>query len=1006
MEPGLYDDLLTSALERELERLLHARAETERIHDAEAADRFAFHLSSALRRALESQPPRGRAELASRVVSTLLRHLEEQVDGYRSEPDLPRGPTLLRAIAPTLPDGSTAEVPRPLTPLLDTTVLTNSKQDLNLGAHLASEIRSAVAVDAIVAFIRRPGVRPVLPDLRRTTERGGRVRVLTTSFTGFTEAKALQMLADAGAEIRVSYDTTSSRLHAKAWIFHRRAGAATALVGSSNFTAHAMETGMEWNVRLSGRRNPEAVSKMMKLFDAYWDSGDFVPFDEREFADRTAQPGTAYAVQLFEIRPHPFQERMLEQLRVAREQGHHRNLLVSATGTGKTVMAALDYRGLRPASLLFVAHRKEILEQSLRTFRTVLLDPTFGELWVGEHRPRRFQHVFASIQALQHAQLEPDRFDVVIVDEFHHAAAATYRRLLQTLRPRELLGLTATPERADGLDVLHWFDGRIAAEMRLWDAIAEGRLAPFQYLGLHDGVSLVEVPWRRGQGYDVAALENVYTSDRAWAHLVIKQTRQQVDTSRMRALGFCVSVGHARFMAERFNAAGIPAAAVCATTPAADRAKALAALQRGELNAVFSVDLFNEGVDIPAIDTLLLLRPTESATLFLQQLGRGLRKTPDKEVCTVLDFVALHRREFRFDLRLRALLGGGTRADLERNVREGFPNLPPGCSATFDEIASEVVLRSLREALPSRKPQLVAELRGMAGPHTLRRFLEHSGVDLETVYANNGCFTALLEGAGLPVTAPGPHETLMRRAVGRLLHIDDSERLRTYRRLLTQLPADLPERELRLWRMLLVQLLASVPDKPDETAAATALLRQHPAVRSELLDLFEELADRIDHEHPALFGAGDCPLRVHARYTRPEIQAALGEGSGARVPDWREGVRWLARPGVDLLLVTIDKTSGFSPTTAYRDYAISRDLFHWESQSTTSEDSATGRRYREGTSRPLLFVRQHQDDRAFWFLGETQYVSHTGSRPMAITWRLSHPIPADLYPDFAAVGAA
>lgn len=1028
MESGVYEDLVTSALEEQLRQLLATDTPVTRsLRDSEAADRFALHVSDAVRRAIAAQPDHGRAVESSRVVAALLQQLEREFHTYSAAPDLPATePTVLTGVVTRNPDGSTPALDSPITPLLDTTVLTNSKQDLNMSAHLKSEIRSSSGIDAIVAFIRRPGVRPLLADLNRVIEAGHRVRILTTSFTGFTEVEALTMLANAGADIGVSYDTSSSRLHAKAWIFHRPGRASTAFVGSSNFTSHALESGLEWNVRLAQRRNPDAVEKMMRVFDSYWESDDFVRFDADEFRDRADNPplppGSA-DMQLFDIAAHPFQERMLEEIRVARELGHHRNLLVAATGTGKTVMAALDYKQLRQrlprARLLFVAHREEILDQSLQTFRVVLGDAAFGEKWVGNHRPRHFTHVFASIQSLSRnglAALEPDHFDVVIVDEFHHAAAATYQRLLTMVKPRELLGLTATPERSDGLSVLDYFDGRIAAEMRLWDAIAEGRLAPFQYFAIHDGASLTEVPWRRGKGYDVDALTNVFTSDQAWARLVIRKTAEQADVRQMRAMGFCVSVGHARFMADQFNAAGIPSMAVWGDSPDEERRQALADLRSGRIRAVFSVDLFNEGVDIPHLDTLLMLRPTESATLFLQQLGRGLRRTDDKAACTVLDFVSQHNREFRFDQKMRALIGGGSRKDLVRNIEQGFPNLPPGASATMDAVAQDIVLESIRNSLPSNKRQFAGELRAMAaGGHepTLPNFLAHTGVELPAVYASGRSFSDILDAADLPVAPSGGHETSLRRALGRLLHVDDLERIALYQRVLSGPSPDvagLGERRVRLWRMLIAQVTEQATTKDTTLQAATDLLWSHPQVRTELAQILDVLAGRIDHEHPALRDADPCPLLVHARYSRIEIQAALGDGDGAKVPDWREGTRWLSDEQADAFLVTLNKAEGnFSPTTAYRDYAMTRTLFHWESQSTTGPDSPTGRRYQSHAhdgSRIMLFARMNQTDRAFWFLGTATYVSHEGARPMAIVWKLDHPIPADLYPDFAAVGVA
>jgi len=773
---------------------------------------------------------------------------------------------------------------------------------------------------------------------------------------------------------------------------------------------------------LSGVLNPDVVARMSAVFESYWEGGDFVPFDPDEFRSRTERldSGTTTYLPPTQLTLRPFQERLLERIEIARTHGHHRNLLVAATGTGKTVMAAVDYRRLRTtlprARLLFVAHRQEILEQSRATFRHALHDAAFGELWVRDHRPREFDHVFASIQSLTAAgvdSIEPDHFDVVIVDEFHHAAAPTYTRLLERLRPVELLGLTATPERADGLDVLGHFGGRISAELRIWDAIDQQYLVPFAYYGIHDGLDLREVPFKRGTGYDVGALTNVYTGNHVWVGQVIEQLRKRVgDPTKVRALGFCVSVEHARFMADQFNRHGILSAAVWGETPEGERAQALRELRDGRLAVVFAVDLFNEGVDVPTVDTVLMMRPTESATLFLQQLGRGLRRADGKALCTVLDFVGLHRREFRFDLRYRALLGG-SRADLERQIERNFPFLPAGCHLELDAVARDVVLHSIRSAVPSNWPQRVAELRSI-GDVGLAEFLSESGLDLDDVYSNNRSWTELRRAAGfLPEPrSASQYESTFLRATGRLLHVDDEERLQGYASLVSgdRPPevASLRERDRRLLRMLIASLFhQQTPRSLDE---AIDELWRHDDVRAELVELLGALAANVSHVRVPLDETGDVPLTVHARYTRREVQAAFGDGDKVLPPRWDSGVKWLPEVATDLLAFTLDKSSGdFSPTTRYRDYAISRELIHWESQSVTSLASPTGRRYVSQASagtKVMLFARVSADDRAFWFLGPATYISHDGERPIAITWKLHHRLPADLFTEFAAVAVA
>jgi superfamily II DNA or RNA helicase/HKD family nuclease len=1016
---GLYESLLTQALADLLQQLPADLRTIEPLRAADAADRLGFHIGHAVRSALEDLSETDRVSRGVEVANQLL----QQLAAVTPETAARITASVLRAIVGRRPDGSPEAIAPPLIPLLDTALLTNSPGEPRVGSQVLAEIHSADRIDVVMAFIRRSGIAPLIDALRRHCETPRKLRVLTTTYTGSTEKSALDLLQALGADVRVSYDTTGTRLHAKSWLFHRESGFSTAYIGSSNLTHSAQVMGLEWNVRVSGARNPDVISKVSAVFETYWNSPDFVPYDPQVFAEQTAivDTGGPFILSPIELRPEPFQERLLEQIELARQQGRHRNLLVSATGTGKTVMAAVDYARLRErlprARLLFVAHRKEILEQSLRTFRHALRSHSFGELWVDGRRPSAYDHVFASIQSLTAsglADLDPAHFDVVIIDEFHHAAAQSYQALLGTLAPTELLGLTATPERSDGLPILDLFDGRIAAELRLWDAIDQQRLAPFSYFGIHDGLDLREVPWRRGRGYDVEGLTNVLTANDAAARLVAKELTQRVDDiARMRALGFCVSIDHARFMARVFNEIGVRSTAVWGDTPAAERQQALDDLNERRINVLFSVDLFNEGVDLPQVDTLCLLRPTDSPTLFMQQLGRGLRKAHGKLQCTVLDFVGHHRTEFRFDRRFRALLGG-TRGDLQRQIDGGFPFLPAGCHMELDSVAREIVLQNIRQAIPARWARKVEELRVAAATSpqvTLADYLRETELEVEDVYHGNKSWSEMREDAGLSVLGPGPHETALRRACGRMLHIDDPLRIRTYRRFLDVAPdvAELPARERRLLRMLVASLADTVFTAQTTMEEAVELVWAHPQVRQEVRELLDVLEARVSHVQQELVTYPDVPLLVHARYTRDEILAGFGVGAGARVSPWQSGVYWARDARTDLFAFTLDKTSGqFSSTTRYRDYAISRELIHWESQNATLAASETGQRYQhhiqKGTS-IMLFARLRADERAFWFLGPATYVRHEREAPMAITWRLTHPLPGDLFEQFAAAVA-
>lgn len=779
------------------------------------------------------------------------------------------------------------------------------------------------------------------------------------------------------------------------------------MVGSSNLSHAAMLEGCEWNVRLSAVDNRAVLEKFAVTFEQYWQDGAFEAFDVDRFAASVRRdPQRDALARAVQLRPLPHQEEVLAALATERDHGHNKNLVVAATGTGKTVVAALDYARLRKAkgeaTLLFVAHREEILDQGLATFRAATRDGHFGEKLVGKHKPVVGKHVFASIQSLHEERLQtlpPDAYDVVIVDEFHHAAASTYKKMLEHLQPQVLLGLTATPERADGQSVLGYFDGRIAAELRLWDALDKQLVAPFQYFGIHDAVDLSAVDFSGGR-YDVATLDRLYTGDHARARAVLRAVESKIaEPQKMKALGFCVSVAHAAFMAKFFSDKGLPAVAVHAESSDDERRGALQKLARGEVNVVFAKDLLNEGVDVPSVDTVLFLRPTESAALFLQQLGRGLRLEEGKSCLTVLDFIGNANRRFRFVDRFRALVPG-TRAMVRQAVEDEFPHLPAGCDIYLEPQAREAVLANLKHALSSSWRGLADDLKSV-GDVPLHVFLAHADVDLEDVYAGAGrSYVALKHAAGLRA-GEAPDDEIV-RALPRLLHIDDDDRLDRVRAWLAA-PA---VRAFDVDDPYALMFFAALGLR----AHSTVTMREHLGriwqsadVRAELRDLFDILADR--RRQPTHPSTSSLPFRVHARYTRDEIVAGLGEVRSGKLLRSQGGVLWSKQAGADVFFVEVDKDpKHYTPTTLYNDYAISPTQFHWESQAVTRADGDTGRRYRglPSSTPVLLFVRRAKTDARgftvpYTFLGPVRYVSHEGERPMKIVWELERPMPPEFF---------
>lgn len=1041
LRSGLYEQLISDALKAELEAVEQqgiARVHRAPVDPAEAPATLARHVERLVARALRSLPEKVRKarqpDVVNRIVALLV--ADEELKNAVADGDrVAFPPEELHAVHPITGDPAMdRQVPRPLVPLSSADLLVNARGEPALAHALAHEIPSADSIDLLCAFVRWHGLRVLMDPLRDHCRSGRPLRVITTVYTGSTERKALDWLIDIGAQVKVSYDTQSTRLHAKAWLFRRATGYSTAYIGSSNLSKSALLDGVEWNVRLSEVASPDVLEKFDATFESYWSSPEYEDYratsDQVTRFDRAIAPAGDGAsldepLAFFDLVPWPHQREILEKLDAERKR-HDRwkNLVVAATGTGKTVIAALDYQRLRQEGtfgpdprLLFVAHRQEILRQSLGTFRQVLRDGQFGELYVAGEVPAEWHHVFGSVQSLSQmdfSHLPSSAFDIVIVDEFHRAGAPTYQNLLGHLQPQLLLGLTATPERTDSEDILHYFDGHIAAEMRLWDALERNLVCPFQYFGVHDNSDLSAIQFRRG-AYDVGDLDRLYTGNDARVRMVLQQVQDKHrDCQTMRALGFCVSVAHAEFMARRFSEAGLPSLAVSADTETSVRREALRKLRAGDVRALFAVDLFNEGVDLPEVDTLLFLRPTESALVFLQQLGRGLRRHEGKDCVTVLDFIGQAHRQFRFDLRYRAITGA-TRTEVERQVEQGFPFLPAGCSMHLDRVATDIVLRNIRSAIPSRRPAMERELRVLLAsdqyrehPPTLQEFLNETGLELGDVY-KAGCWSRLKRAAGLPLPAEGPHETAIGDALERLLHIDDPLRLTAYKLALTSAStAGLDGSAQRLLAGLHFSLLP--PDAAhgplDESLR---LIHQHPALVDELRELVQALDDVASHVTYPLDEEMEwnhrVPLSVHARHSLREVLTAFELLTvGGRIYE-QTGVFRDERTNSELFFVTLEKSArDYSPSTLYKDYAISPELFHWESQSGTSVQSATGQRYITHQARGghvFLFVRRRrkEDGRTvpYTFIGPADYVSHKSERPIGFVWRLRRAMPAEMF---------
>ena len=1034
LKQGLYEQVVNHEIKEELSHVSDVEKYVEKIDPAEASSVLTQYLSEVVRKGLDriaGDDISAQLSLVNKIVD-LISHETDQEDIRNLVVD-DEGEQLLALLSGDDPlmrlqQKKAKDLPRPETSISQSSLFTGAIHEPQMFSELKKEIATADRIDMLVSFVKWSGLRLIIDDLQNFVNRGGKLRVITTTYMGATDVKAVEELRKlANTEIRVSYDTEHTRLHAKAYMFYRETGFTTAYVGSSNLSNPAMSSGLEWNVKLTTKDMLPTIQKMEATFESYWNTSSFEVYEE-ECKDRLERAlstsgktnPTSELQFIFDIQPYPYQQEILDRLEAEREvRGYHRNLIVAATGTGKTLISAFDYRrfckrnaGTKPR-LLFVVHREEILKQSQSVFRAVLKDPNFGELFVGSFKPSSLEHLFISVQTLASQKLydvlPEDYYDFIIVDEFHHAAAPTYQGLLNHFKPKILLGLTATPERMDGKNVLEYFDGRIASEIRLPEAIERKLLCPFQYFGVSDDADLSSIRWTCG-GYDKSELSKLFSLNRAVAekraaHIVNSLSRYVTDLNKAHGLGFCVSVEHAKFMEEYFLSKGIPCMSLTGASNDKERNEARQRLVSGEIRFIFVVDLYNEGVDIPEVDTILFLRPTESLTIFLQQLGRGLRLSEGKECLTVLDFIGQANKRYNFEEKFAALLSHSNHS-MQYEIKKGFVSLPKGCYIQLEKKASNVILENIRRTFGDRagliaRIETFTEDSGM--PLSLKNFIGYYHLDPRTIYGKYS-FSRLCVEAGRKDDFNEPGENVITKAFSKLVAIDSRRWIKFLLEMLPRLSnvtiEALPASEKRMLQMFYITVFQKAADwTKSETKNNIQLLADSPVMMQELKELLELNLEQIDFiDRPVDLGF-DCPLDLHCTYTRDQILIAMDFMAPHTV---REGVKWLPDKQVDVFFITLNKADkDYSPTTMYQDYSINESLFHWQSQSTTSDTSSTGQRYinhRKLGSRVVLFVREFKKDNTgaapYTYFGTASYVKYSGSKPMNITWHLDEPIPA------------
>lgn len=925
----------------------------------------------------------------------------------------------------------------PYTRLSQSELFTGNNAGISLESEIKKEILSSDKINFLVSFIKWTGIRIFEKELFDFTERGGQLKVITTSYMGATDLKAVEYLSSLrNTEIKVSYNTDNERLHAKAYFFYRNTGFHTGYIGSSNISRSALTNGLEWNLKVTTKEVGHIIDKFQKTFETYWQDKEFELFDKTHHSEKLRialkkeriherNNPAAY----FDIKPFPFQEEILEKLDAERTvHNRFRNLIVAATGTGKTVISAFDFKNFKKknttAKLLFVAHRKEILQQAQATFQGVLKDNNFGELWVDGIEPEKYDCVFASVQTLNNRmdslQLSNSFYDFIIVDEVHHIAASSYRPILNHFKSKILLGLTATPERMDGEDILKDFSDTIAAEIRLPEALNRKLLCPFQYFGITDSVDLSNATWQNGR-YLPSELTKIYTqNDKRTGEIISNLNKYLRDINDARALCFCVTQEHAQFMAEKFSLAGLKADYLVSSRNELREELRRKFLSK-QINYLFVVDIFNEGIDIPDIDTVLFLRPTESLTVFLQQLGRGLRLAEGKECLTVLDFVGNSRPEYDFEGKFRALVGK-TNTSIQKELEDDFPHLPLGCTINLEKKAKDFILQNIRNATSLNINQLLNKIRNYKYqttlPLTLKNFSDFYHIPLQLIY-KKGNWKRLCVMAEQIEDYAKKNEIEIYRAIAKKWLSCSSNFYFQFILSLAKKGFNINFNKLSDEEKCMCLMLHY--DVWQKEAGFKSLeesigsMGKNKILNEEIIEVLEILIDRIDFIEREISLDYSQPLKVHGRYTREQILAAFEYNTFLKKLSNREGVVNLENKNTELLLVTLEKTEeNYSPTTMYNDYAINEKIFHWQSQNSSKPEIGKGLSYvthQENDKKILLFIREKNTDEfgntmGYVFLGIVNYKEHYGSKPMSINWELNEPIPAYIWKDSAkmAVG--
>ena len=926
-------------------------------------------------------------------------------------------------------------------------LIINSKQT-NLLNELKKNLKECERFYFSVAFINYSGLQLLLDTLKEIETKGVKGKIITTTYLNFTEPKALEKIQEfKNIDLKVFIANKDIGFHTKAYIFENKDNYKI-IIGSSNITQSALKSNIEWNVRIISKEDAPFIKDVLKEYDNLWNMSSELNDDvlqkymlflneikkmevKRQLVFESLQP----------IQPNKMQVRAMENLNRLREHGENKALVIAATGTGKTYMSAFDVRQFNPKRMLFIVHREEILKKAKQTFDKVLKGRNIKTgLFTGNKKEYDADYLFATIQTMNRYYEEFDKsyFDYIVVDEAHRAASDSYVNVMEYFNPKFTLGMTATPERGDSLSVFDLFDNNVALEVRLYEALEDDLVIPFHYFGITDieGADLEGVNLD-----DISEVANRLMINRRVDFIIDKMNFYGHDGKFRKLLGFCVSIEHAKYMAEEFTKRGIKSVALSGADSVATREKYIAKLEsdKDDLQAIFTVDIFNEGVDIPNINTVLMLRPTNSPIIFIQQLGRGLRKSENKEFLTVLDFIGNHNKAFLISI---ALSGARyyDKDSLKVAVATDFIDVPGCTNIQIDEIAKERILAQIdRENFREMRylKDEYNQFKSLCGGKIPYRLLDYIKYD----------------GAPDPIKFIDKEKTYL----GFVAKIEKDDNLKNllldknFEKILKELNGNLPLKRINefvILKYLLKNKSISIKQATDEILKyieeidTDSVKHAFECLNHQYYDsvMIKQRVKMIEYKNDVLFRSSEFEKIINNKEYRKYIEDAIKYGILRYKNEFKEGyygVPFLklyeqykmvdvallsnyrkihsAFRGSGLLtnnndyflFIDLHKEEGIEERINYKDKFLDREYFQWQSPNSTTQSSDRGRNLIFNKERKInlhLFVRKYKeiDKKAqpYIYIGKGDTVQYEGEKPITMKIKLHNEVPNKIYREF------